>query len=317
LLDDLMALVDKDTGGDPMTTIKYARRSLRQLARELADWGHAAAPTTVAELLRECDYALHVNVKRFTGPAHAERDAQFHSLQDWIELFTEESLPIISVDSKKKELIGNFANAGSAWSLAGDEVNAHDFRQDASYRAVPYGIYDYLSNRGHVVIGTSADTPAFAVDAIVQWWRRQGACRYAHAEHLLILADAGGSNGCRPRLWKHALQTRLADPFGLTLVVCHYPPGASKWNPVEHRLFGPISTNWAAIPLRNLDIMQACLRGTTTQTGLKVTSQLHRRLYRTGTKISAAQMSQLDIHYHESRPQWNYSIYPRSLETLN
>jgi hypothetical protein len=312
-----MNLVDKDTGGDPMTTTKYARRSLRQLARELTDLGHWVSPTTVGDLLREQNYALHVNVKRFTGPAHVDRDAQFHYIREWIECFAEAGLPIISVDTKKKELIGNFANTGSTWSLAGDEVNAHDFRQDASCRSVPYGIYDYVRNRGHVVIGTSADTPAFAVDAIVRWWRRQGACRYPNADQLLILADAGGSNGCRPRLWKHALQTCLADPFGLTVTVCHYPPGASKWNPVEHRLFGPISTNWAGIPLRSLDIMQACLRGTKTQTGLKVTSQLNRRLYRTGIKISTTQMRKLDIDYHENCPQWNYSIYPRQMELLN
>jgi len=312
-----MNLVDKDTGGDPMTTTKYARRSLRQIVLELADLGHKASPTTVADLLRDQDYALHVNVKRFTGPAHAERDAQFHYLQDWIELFADEDLPIISVDTKKKELIGNFANAGATWSLTGDVVNAHDFRQDASCRAVPYGIYDYLANRGHVIIGTSADTPAFAVDAIVQWWQRYGAGRYPQAEQLLILADAGGSNGCRPRLWKQSLQTRLADPFGLTVIVCHYPPGASKWNPVEHRLFSAISTNWAGIPLRSLDIMQACLHGTKTQTGLTVTSQLNRRLYRKGIKVSATQMGELDIEYHETCPQWNYSIYPRQMELLN
>ena len=300
-----------------MTTTKYARRSLRQLALELADLGHSASPTTVADLLHEQHYALHVNVKRFTGPAHSDRDAQFQYIQEWIELFADEGLPIISVDTKKKELIGNFANAGSTWSLVGDEVNAHDFRQDASYRAVPYGIYDYLRNRGHVVVGISADTAAFAVDAIVQWWRRQGIRRYLHAEHLLILADAGGSNGCRPRLWKHSLQTRLADPFGLTVTVCHYPPGASKWNPVEHRLFGPISTNWAAIPLRNLHVMQACLRGTKTETGLKVTSQLNHRIYRTGIKVSPIQMRELDIDYHENCPKWNYTIYPRQLELLN
>lgn len=300
-----------------MNTTKFSRRSLRQLALELDDLGHTASPTTIGELLRDQDYRLHVNVKRFTGPAHVDRDAQFGSIQEWIELFADDGQPIISVDTKKKELIGNFANAGSCWSLLGDEVNAHDFRQDALCRAVPYGIYDYLANRGHVVIGTSADTPAFAVDAIVQWWRQQGIHRYPNAVQLLILADAGGSNGCRPRLWKWSLQTRLVDPFGLTVTVCHYPPGASKWNPVEHRMFGPISSNWAAIPLRSLDTMQACLRGTKTQTGLNVTSHLNHRIYQTGIKISAAQMNQLDIDYHGTSPQWGYSIYPRPLELYN
>jgi hypothetical protein len=300
-----------------MSTTKFSRRSLRQLSAELADLGHTACATTVAQLLHEQDYALHVNVKRFTGPAHEERDEQFRYLQDWIELFADHDLPIISVDTKKKELIGNFANPGATWSQHGDVVNAHDFRQDASARAAPYGIYDFLANRGHIVIGTSADTPAFAVDAIVAWWRQQGRVRYPEAGHLLILADAGGSNGCRPRLWKYALQTRLADPHGMEITVCHYPPGASKWNPVEHRLFGPISNNWAGIPLRNLTLMKQYIRGTKTKTGLRVTAQYNSRIYRTGIKISTAQLKELALERHATCPDWNYTLYPRAVELRN
>jgi hypothetical protein len=317
LVPDLLSLVERHTGGDPMNTTKYSRRSLRQLQADLATLGHDACPTTIAELLRANEYNLHVNVKRFTGPAHEERDLQFKYLQDWTNMFADASLPIISVDTKKKELIGNFANAGATWSLTGDPVNAHDFRQDAQYRAAPYGIYDVLANRGHVTVGTSADTPTFAVDAIAGWWAKEGMWRHGSAEMLLILADAGGSNGYRPRLWKLGLQEKLADRYGLVVTVCHYPTGASKWNPVEHRLFGPISNNWAGTPLRSLETMLACIRGTQTTTGLKVSARRLQRIYHQGVKVTTQQMQTLDIDYHATCPQWNYTIWPRHLETLN
>lgn len=300
-----------------MSTTKYTRRSLRQLSKELAAQGHAACPSSVAELLRAHDYALHVNVKRLTGPAHPERDTQFRHIQRWLDSFVLAGLPVLSVDTKKKELLGNFANAGATWSLSGEEVNAHDFRQDALCRAVPYGLYEVLVNRGHVVVGTSADTPAFAVDAVVDWWQRYGRHRYPQARDLLLLADAGGSNSCRSRLWKHGLQTRLADVYGLEITVCHYPPGASKWNPVEHRLFSPISSNWAGIPLRNLKVLLNCLRGTKTAAGLRVTARWNPRIYCTGAKLTKQHLEDLAIAYHATCPQWNYTISPRRLELLN
>jgi hypothetical protein len=313
----LLDLVAADTGGDPMSSTKYVRRSLRHLSAALAARGHDACPSTIADLLRAHDYAPHVNVKRFTGPPHAERDAQFLYIQDWRDWFAEAGLPILSVDTKKKELIGNFANAGAAWTLTGEAVNAHDFRQDATCRAVPYGLYDWLANQGHVTVGTSADTPDFAVDAIADWWGRRGQRRYPAADMVLLLADAGGSNSCRARLWKLGLQERLADRYGLVVTVCHYPTGASKWNPVEHRLFGPISTNWAGTPLRTLETMLGLLRGTKTQTGLRVTARQEARVYHTGVKVSDQQMARLDIDYHATCPQWNYTIWPRHLELLN
>lgn len=300
-----------------MSTTKYVRCSLQHLHEQLSDLGHQACPTTIAALLREQDYALHVNRKNYDGPAHPERDLQFEFIQDTMLFFAECDQPIISVDTKKKELVGNFANPGVTWSRAGEEVNSHDFLRDACGRAVPYGIYDYLANRGHVVVGHSADTPAFAVDAIVNWWRQHGLRRYPHATDLLILPDAGGSNGYRPRLWKYALQTRLADVFGLGITVCHYPPGASKWNPIEHRLFGPISTNWAGIPLRSWDILLGLLRGTKTTTGLKVTATLNQRIYQTGMKVSRQQMQNLSLQRHDVCPLWNYFISPRQPELLN
>jgi hypothetical protein len=294
-----------------MSTIKYARRSLRYLSAALDAVGHVACPTTVAALLREYDYAPHVNTKRFTGAPHPDRDVQFDYIQEWIDLFRSAGLPIVSLDTKKKELIGNFANAGAVWSLYGEEVNAHDLRQDALGRAVPYGIYDVLANRGHVCLGLSADTPAFAVDAIAGWWGRSGGVRYPGAEFVLLLADAGGSNSCRARLWKLCLQEQLADRFGLVVTVCHFPTGASKWNPVEHRLFGPISSNWAGVPRRTVATMLSLIRGTTTATGLRVTARVLAHAYQSGVKVSDRQMRSLDLQPHATCPQWNYTIWPR------
>jgi hypothetical protein len=225
--------------------------------------------------------------------------------------------PILSVDTKKKELIGNFANAGAAWCRQPQEVNAHDFVQDALCRAAPYGIYEVVSGQGHVAVGTSADTPAFAADAIAWWWGRSGARRYPEAEFLLILADAGGSNGYRPRLWKKCLQERLADRYGLVVTVCHYPTGASKWNPVEHRLFSPITTNWAGKPLRTVETMLACLRGTRTAAGRAVTARQVYRTYETGIRVPAREMRELDIDHHATCPRWNYTIWPRHDESSN
>jgi hypothetical protein len=296
-----------------MSTTKYVRRSLQALRDDLGRLGHAACPDTIADLLRDLGYNLHVNVKRFTGPPHPDRDRQFTYIAEMMALFTAEGWPILSVDTKKKELVGNFKNPGATWCRRGDEVNAHDFRQDAVCRAVPYGLYDYLANQGHVVVGTSADTPAFAVEAIAAWWGRIGCRRYPEAGALLLLADAGGSNGCRPRLWKKRLQEDVADRYGLVVTVCHYPTGASKWNPVEHRLFGPISTNWAGIPLRSPEILLACLRGTQTRTGLRVTAEWQPRPYLKGVKVSKAEMARLHILKHDTCPQWNYSIEPSYL----
>jgi hypothetical protein len=224
----LLELVAPHTGGDPMSTAKYTRRSLLHLAADLAARGHGACPSTVAALLREHDYAPHVNVKRFTGPPHPQRDAQFRYIGEWVQCGADCGLPVLGVDTKKKELIGDFANAGAAWSPAGEEVNAHDFRQDARCRAVPYGLYDLGANRGHVAVGTSAATPAFAVDVIAGWWARSGRRLYPDAPMVVLLADAGGSNSCRGRLWKWCLQERLADRYGLAVTGCRIPPKQAR-----------------------------------------------------------------------------------------
>lgn len=289
----------------------FVRRSLAAIADDLVEQGYAVCPTTTARLLRALGYSPKVNVQRFCGPPHPQRDEQFAYLSKQQASFWLMGDPIISVDAKKKELIGNFANAGPRWCTDADEVLCHDFPDQALCRATPYGIYDVRLNRGHVCVATSADTSAFAVDAIRGWWTRAGHRQYPHARDLLILADSGGSNGCRRRLWKHALQVELADRYGLSITVCHYPRGASKWNPIEHRLFGPISGNWAGVPLRSLDVLLSCLRGTRTTTGLRVRAWLNPHTYSHGVKVSDQQMQRLRLNYHSICPQWNYTIEPR------
>jgi hypothetical protein len=219
--------------------------------------------------------------------------------------------PVISVDTKKKELIGNFKNSGQAWCRRAEEVNAHDFRHDAVGRAVPYGIYDLTHNEGYMVVGTSADTSEFAVDAICLWWEDEDRPLFSDESKLLILSDAGGSDGCRFRLWKKQLQEQLADRLGIEVMVCHYPTGASKWNPIEHRLFSYVSLNWAGKPLRSFEIMLAYIRGTTTEAGLEVNAFLLDRAYKTGIKVSAREMKSLNLHRRSVCPNWNYVIKPR------
>ncbi len=300
-----------------MSEARYVRRSLQTLSGELAGLGHAASPNTVAALLRDLGYHLYVNVKRLTGPYHPDRDEQFTFIGGLTAAFRAEGLPILSVDTKRKELVGNFANGGATWRQEADEVNAHDFLTDSLCRSAPYGLYDVLANKGHVVVGTSADTPQFAAEAVARWWSRVGCHRYRGAGELLILADGGGSNGYRPRLWKKGLQELLADRYGLEVTVCHYPTGASKWNPVEHRLFGPISSNWAGVPLRTPEVMLGHIRGATTGSGLEVTAEWWEREYAKGVKVSDAEMQELDIEHHDICPRWNYTIRPRGIHRWN
>lgn len=299
-----------------MSRTKSVRRSLPAIATDLRPLGYDLCPTTIGRLLRGQHYSLRVNRKRFTGPDHPERDRQFRNIEEWIAIFEELGQPIISVDSKKKELIGNFKNAGAVWCLEPEEVNVYDFLSDAECRATPYGIYDLRCGMGHICVGTSADTPAFAVEAIGSWWVRYGCKRYRGADELLILADGGGSNGHRPKLWKARLQERIADRYGLHVTVCHYPTGASKWNPVEHRLFGPVSINWAAQPLRSLETMLGWVRGTEVG-GVGVTASLDRTIYSTGVKVSKAEMRRLNLERHEVCPAWNYTLSPRGPRLRN
>ncbi len=274
--------------------------------------GHLVSPPTVARLLRKLGYSLRVNAKKQEGSrAHPERQQQFAYLQTQKDTFGTADLPIISVDTKKKELIGNFKNAGQTWCQHADEVNVHDFPSDALARAVPYGIYDVSKKCGSVYVGISADTPEFAVAAIARWWEEEGQLDYPQANQLLILADAGGSNGYRTRSFKLYLQERVSDRYGLTVRVCHYPTGCSKWNPIEHRLFSQISLNWAGKPLRTLETMLNFLRGTTTSTGLTVRAALLEGTFEKGQTVSEDQMKQLHIEQAAVCPQWNYTLRPR------
>jgi hypothetical protein len=307
----LEALVEPETAGDPQSAQKWVRSSLRELSRRLGEAGHGASPPTVGRLLRERDYSPRANSKQEAGQDHPDRGEQFRYLEAQKQAFLAAGKPVISVDTKKKELVGNFANAGQAWRQGPERVNAHDFRQDALGRAAPYGIYDLQRNCGAVYVGESADTPRFAVDAIVAWWHDEGEAAYPEAEELLVLADSGGSNGCQPRAWKGQLQEQLADQLGLTVTVCHYPTGCSKWNPVEHRLFGPISINWAGQPLRTFERLVGLIRGTKTQRGLTVRAERLPGEYPTGETLTDREMERLQLERHATCPRWNYTIRPR------
>jgi hypothetical protein len=295
-----------------MSEQKWVRSSLRHLSQRLKDAGHPASPPTVGRLLRKLGYSLRVNVKKHeAGAAHPDRQQQFEVLQSQKQALQSAGWPIRSRDTKKKELIGNFKNAGRAWDQEVEAVNVHDFPQDALLRAVPYGIYDVSSNRGSVYVRTSADTPEFAVTALVHWWEDEGQRQFPHAMQLLILSDAGGSNGYRTRSFKLHLQEQFSDRYGLTVTVCHSPTGCSKWNPIEHRLFSQISLNWAGKPLRNLDTMLNSMGGTTTRTGLTVRAAVVDGIFEKGQKVPDDQMQQLNIQHQSVCSQWNYTIRPR------
>lgn len=297
-----------------MSATKWVRSSLRHLQKHVRLQGYQASLGTLGRLLRKAKYSLKANAKREAGAAHPDRDRPFRYLAKQKQAFLKAGLPVISVDTKKKELIGNFKNAGRVWCQEAERVHIHDFAEDDTVRAVPYGLYDLTHNRGVVRVGTSADTPAFAVEAIAAWWQTEGQKSYPAAKQLLILADAGGSNGCHPRAWKQQVQEQLSDRFGLEITVCHYPAGCSKWNPVEYRLFSPISINWAGKPLRSLDILLSCIRATTTEAGLSVKAFLVDKVYKTGISVSDAEMNALRMHRHEVCPRWNYTFLPRPAE---
>jgi hypothetical protein len=281
-----------------------------KVAMALGDFGIPISPNTVARLLRQMGYALRVNHKTVSTDSSPDRDAQFLYISDLRQRFQRGGLPIISIDTKKRELIGNFKNPGTRWDLSPRLVNDHDFRSDALGIAIPHGIYDVRANRGCVTVGVSHDTPAFAARAIARWWHQEGGGRYAHARRMLLLGDTGGSNGYRCRAWKTELQAQLADAFGLTLTVAHYPTGASKWNPIEHRLFSEISKNWGGEPLDSYQKILRFIRSTRTQSGLSVTAHLDRRHYPTGVEPTPEQLQKLRLRPGEILPKWNYTLSP-------
>lgn len=277
----------------------------------MAEQGYTLARETIRRLLKKSRVSSKSNVRSLSPPAHPDRNRQFQYIQEQRYVFECLKWPIISVDTKKKELIGRFYNPGQVWCEEGSSVSIYDFPSGALGKAVPYGIYDLAANDAHVYVGQSADTPQFAVDAIVRWWTMTGCIRYPNVPALFILADGGGSNGYRPRLWKQQLQVKLADAFGLAVTVAHYPTGASKWNPIEHRVFSQISQSWAGIPLTSWQVVLEGIRRTRTKAGLQVQASLIEEVYQTGIKVSNKDMAALCLERHAICPQWNYSISPR------
>lgn len=307
----LDALVEPLTSGDPQSPLRWTCKSARSLAAELSAHHHPISHTKVAQLLHAAGYSLQGNRKTEEGGDHPDRDAQFKHINRVVKRALRVAEPVISVDTKKKELIGNYQNKGRQWrkTRVPDRVNGHDFPDPKVPRAYPYGIYDLGRNTGFVNVGTDHDTGAFAVASIRGWWRAEGHRLYPNARRLLITADGGGSNGHRLRLWKWELQ-RLADQTGLALSVCHFPPGTSKWNKVEHRLFSFISSNWRGEPLRDYETVVGLIAGTTTAKGLKVTCRLDRRKYPVGRKITNEEIAQVNLKPEKFHGDWNYTIQP-------
>lgn len=308
----MQATVETETAGDPCGACKWIRQSLRRIKARLMGIGFLLSHSSIRRLLKQQGYSLKSNRKSVATTQHPERDPQLRYIRRVKQRFIQSGHPVISVDTKKKELIGNFKNAGQTWTQQAEAVNDHEFPQDAIAKAVPYGIYDLVHNQGFVYVGTSGDTAAFAVDAIERWFERKDRPRFADESKLLILCDSGGSNGYRVRNWKRQLQQQLADRYGIEVMVCHYPSGASKWNPIEHRLFSFISLNWAGKPLRSLNRMTALIRGTTTQAGLTVKAAQLKGSYPTKVKVSDEEMAALKLTHRKICPHWNYILHPRT-----
>jgi hypothetical protein len=290
--------------------LKWTRKTTEKIADLLQQIDIAVSANTVSRLLYQMDFSLRINRKQIATNSSPYRDQQFQHISSLRARFLRQGFPIISVDSKKREMIGNFKNTGAKWDRSPVPVNDHDFRSDASGVGISYGIYDPPNNRGMVCVGISHDTAAFAAHSIATWWKREGARRYGRAPQLLVLADSGGSNRCSSWAWKTELQAQLCNPFGITVTIAHYPTGASKWNPIEHRLFSAISKNWAAEPLVSYETMLKFIRTTSTQTGLTVTAHLDRAEYPTGLKPDRQLISSLHLKPSKTLPQWNYTIAP-------
>jgi len=307
--------LEHETAGDPITGLKWTRRTTAKIAGQLKRLRIIVSPTTVARLLKDMRYSLRVNQKKIESrgknpPSRAVRNRQFEYISQKRQQFAHRGCPAISADGKKKEQVGNFKNNGTSWQKEPYAVNDHDFAKDAIGKAIPYSVYDTSANQGFVVVGTSHETPAFAVTAIVLWWKSCGAKMYPKATEVLILADSGGGNGARSRGWKYHLQRDLCDRYHLKVTVCLYPPGASKWNPADHRLHPEITKNWAGKPLDSYETVLKYIRTTRTQTGLSVRARLERKHYALGERISNAQIAQLRLTRHKTNPDWNYTLAP-------
>jgi hypothetical protein len=315
VIDHIALLLKNETAGDPMHGLKWTRKTTRKVAKELRKLDIRISANTVARLLKKMGFSLRVNQKKLESgnknpPPRKVRNRQFKYINRKRKEFAAAGNPVISVDTKKKEKVGIFKNPGNTWQDEPYVVNDHDFPSDAIGMAVPYGIYDTEANRGFVNVGTSRETPAFAVDSIIDWWKRHGRITHHSSNELLILADCGGGNSARARTWKYHLQHRLCDAHGLTVTVCHYPPGASKWNPIEHHLFSHISNNWAGKPLVSYETVMNYIKTTRTSTGLVVKASLITKHYEKGEKVSAKDMAQLSVKPHKTLPAWNYTLTP-------
>jgi transposase len=312
LLADLERLVDPATRGDPVSPLLWTTKSTRTLARALTGMGHQVSHVGVGHLLHELDYSLQANSKVIEGAAHPDRDAQFGYINTKVRAYLRSGDPVISVDTKRKELVGAFKNPGQVWNPSGrpTRVKVHDFKDPVLGKAVPYGVYDLGRNQGWVEVGIDHDTAAFAVAAIRAWWYGDGAGAYPRASRLLVTADAGGSNSYRSRLWKTELAA-LADLSGLAITVCHFPPGTSKWNRIEHRLFAAISTNWRGQPLTSHEVIVNLIGATTNRSGLAVHAELDTHHYPKGVKVSDEQIDALRITHHKFHGEWNYTLRPK------
>ena len=314
LLDALNALVEPGTRGDPQSPLRWTCKSLRQLSDELTKQGHPASPQKIAEMLHGMGYSLQATHKTLEGTDHPDRDAQFQHIAQKVEEMQRHGEPVISVDTKKKELVGDFSNAGREWQVAGQPVpvRVHDFVDADLGKAIPYGVYDLSANLGWVSVGTDHDTAAFAVEAIRRWWITMGSERYPNATKLLVTADGGGSNASRSRGWKLELQ-KFADEFGLEVSVSHFPPGTSKWNKIEHRMFSHITQNWRGRPLVTHEAVVNLIANTTTRTGLKINAELDPGEYPLGVKVTDAEMEALRLTRDEFHGDWNYKLCPGSM----
>lgn len=312
LLAALESLIEPATRGDPQSPLRWTCKSIRRLAEELTHQKHPVCPNTVAALLHQAGYSLQANRKTREGAHHPDRNAQFEYLNGLVRGFEDRSQPAISVDTKKKELVGDFRNGGREWQPAGrpEDVRVHDFLDKTLGKAIPYGVYDILNNQGWVSVGIDHDTAQFAANSIGRWWKKMGSRRFPKASELLITADGGGSNGSRSRLWKFCLQ-KLADAMQIKLVVCHFPPGTSKWNKIEHRLFSFITQNWRGRPLVSHEAIVNLIASTTTQTGLTVKAALDTNRYDTAITVSDDQLAGLRLTRHRFHGDWNYTISPR------